>query len=334
MKSELRFLLVLLLASMAGSASAQLFVISNANFNGSVAMLGYNFDGTSKNVTSLLTDPRGLATDGTNLFVADYTLGVVGEYTTSGSIVNPSLISGLTGPLAMAVSGTNLFVGDNSRIGEYSTSGIIVNANLVTNIQTAMGLAVIGTNLFASNFNGGKIGQYTTSGATMNASLVSGLSSPWGLATDGTNLFVYNSGNGTVGIYNTSGGAVSPVLITGLGAHDLTIIGTNIFLLSNGVTIGQYSTSGATVNASLITAGHWLWGIAAVPITTTAPPPATGITMYSNQPVVIWPATAGNYVLQTTTNLVSGNWVAVTNYMPITGAMITNATSPAFFRLH
>ena len=239
MKNILSILLGSLLASMAGHAFGQLFVISN-NFSASFGMLGYNFDGTSKSVTSTLTDPRGLATDGTNLFVAYYGLGVVGEYTVSGGIVNPSLISGLTGPLAMAASGTNLFVGDASRIGKYSTSGMIVNANLITNIQSVWGLAVIGTNLFASF--GSTIGKYTTDGVTVNATLISGLSSPWGLATDGTNLFVYNSGNGTIGVYNPSGGAVSPVLITGLGGHDLTIIGTNIFLGRDGATIGQYTT--------------------------------------------------------------------------------------------
>ncbi|GEM_PF-1067998 len=335
MKVKFCFLLVLLLVSMAGRASAQLFVISN-NFSGSVGMLGYNFDGTSKNVTSLLTDPRGLATNGTNLFVADYTLGVVGEYTTSGGIVNPSLISGLTGPLAMAASGTNLFVGDNSRIGEYTTSGMIVNSNLITGIPSPMGLAVIGTNLFASNLGGGKIGQYTTSGATINASLVSGLSSPWGLDTDGTNLYVAQNGNGTIGKYSPSGAPLSPVLITGIsgGVNYISVSGTNIFAVSGGTTIGQYTTSGATVNASLITAGHWLSGVAAVPIINVGSPPAIGITTFSNQPVVIWLTTTSNYVLQTTTNLASGHWVTVTNYTPITGAMITNATSPAFFRLH
>ena len=120
-----------------------------------------------------------LATDGTNLYVADWTLGVIGEYTTSGGIVNPSLISGLTNPSAMAVSGTNLFVGDYNRIGKYSTSGMMVNANLITSfIQSAWGLAVIGTNLFASSIYGGTIGKFTTDGATVNATLISGLIRP------------------------------------------------------------------------------------------------------------------------------------------------------------
>ena len=43
-------MLVWLAVSLAGSASAQLFVISN-NFSGSFGMSGYNFDGSSKNVT-------------------------------------------------------------------------------------------------------------------------------------------------------------------------------------------------------------------------------------------------------------------------------------------
>jgi hypothetical protein len=64
------------------------------------------------------------------------------------------------------------------------------------------------------------------------------------------------------------------------------------------------------------------------------PPPALGITTYSNQPVVIFPtATGTGYVLQTTTNLASGNWVTVTNGVPFTGVEIINAPGTAFFRL-
>jgi hypothetical protein len=62
--------------------------------------------------------------------------------------------------------------------------------------------------------------------------------------------------------------------------------------------------------------------------------PAVGICIYSNSPVVFFPTTPGtNYVLQMTTNLVSPNWVTVTNGVPFSGVEITNAPSPAFFRL-
>ena len=62
-------------------------------------------------------------------------------------------------------------------------------------------------------------------------------------------------------------------------------------------------------------------------------PPAIGITTVSNQPVIVWPASATYYVLQMTTNLTSGNWVVITNGIPYVGLQITNAPGPNFFRL-
>jgi len=62
--------------------------------------------------------------------------------------------------------------------------------------------------------------------------------------------------------------------------------------------------------------------------------PAVGIGIYSNSPVVFFPTTPGtNFVLQMTTNLISPNWVTVTNGVPFTAVEITNPPSPAFFRL-
>ncbi|MEI6078280.1 MAG: kelch repeat-containing protein [Verrucomicrobiota bacterium] len=65
-------------------------------------------------------------------------------------------------------------------------------------------------------------------------------------------------------------------------------------------------------------------------------PPALGISTYSNQqPVVFFPtATGGNYVLQMTTDLASGDWVTVSNGIPISGIIFTNPPANAFFRLH
>ena len=65
--------------------------------------------------------------------------------------------------------------------------------------------------------------------------------------------------------------------------------------------------------------------------------PAMGITTYSNQPVVILPYLAQSigmhFQLQMTTNLNSANWVTVTNGVQFIGVQITNAPSPAYFRL-
>ena len=65
------------------------------------------------------------------------------------------------------------------------------------------------------------------------------------------------------------------------------------------------------------------------------PAPALGISTYSSQPTVFFPtATGTNYVLQMTTNLASGNWVTVSNGIPISGIIVTNPPGTAFFRLH
>lgn len=49
--------------------------------------------------------------------------------------------------------------------------------------------------------------------------------------------------------------------------------------------------------------------------------------------MVTWPAWALNYVLQTTTNLSNGTWVAATNGVPVTGLQLTNSTPGAYYRL-
>jgi hypothetical protein len=63
------------------------------------------------------------------------------------------------------------------------------------------------------------------------------------------------------------------------------------------------------------------------------PAPPLAITTLSGSPVLLYPTTATNYILQVTTNLLSGNWTAVTSGIPFTGIMVTNAAPNSFFRL-
>lgn len=62
--------------------------------------------------------------------------------------------------------------------------------------------------------------------------------------------------------------------------------------------------------------------------------PTLGIAPYGNQSVLFWPASATNVVLQTTTNLVSPNWVTASNGTPFTAVGFTNSSPAQFFRLH
>jgi formylglycine-generating enzyme required for sulfatase activity len=67
--------------------------------------------------------------------------------------------------------------------------------------------------------------------------------------------------------------------------------------------------------------------------------PSLSIAPAGNQALLFWPATATNYVLQSTTNLASPNWVMVSNVVPVTisnevTVTVTNTSSAMFFRLY
>jgi hypothetical protein len=95
-----------------------------------------------------LNDPLGIAVSGRNLFVATVD-GTIGDYNTTGTTVDPSLIEGLNLTGAIAVSGSNLFVGTTSAregpvdaIAEYTTSGALLNTSLITGLDTPVGIAI------------------------------------------------------------------------------------------------------------------------------------------------------------------------------------------------
>ena len=57
------------------------------------------------------------------------------------------------------------------------------------------------------------------------------------------------------------------------------------------------------------------------------------ISVSGNQVSVYWPASATNYVLQTSTNLSSVNWTTVSNGLPIIGVTLPSSPVGAYFRL-
>jgi len=64
-----------------------------------------------------------------------------------------------------------------------------------------------------------------------------------------------------------------------------------------------------------------------------APPTLSIASVATSQAALFWPASATNFVLQSTTNLASPNWVTITNGTPITGVILPNARPASFYRL-
>src|SRR6185312_766206 len=147
---------------------------------------------------------------GDSIFVTSLGTGTIGEYTTSGAVVNASLVGGVGNHYGLAVSGSDLFLTNffSGTINEYATSGAMVNAALVMGLSGPYDIAVSGSDLFVTNIFSGTIGEYTTSGAVVNAALVTGLNNPTGIAVSGSDLFV-TSLSGTIGEDTTSCGGVN-----------------------------------------------------------------------------------------------------------------------------
>lgn len=195
----------------------------------------------------------------------------VSEYTTSGAIVNASLVLGISSvnPLGLAADGAGqLFVSwahfppFENTVGSYTFSGAPINPSLITvpYSTSVTSLALDGQgHIYVADIASGTVGEYTTSGGVINASLISGLQSPGALAFDGLgNLYIaLNVGGVTSGIgkYTTSGNVVNASLIAGL--YDPAGLAVDnqghlfVSLEDNGV-VSEYTTSGSTLNASLI----------------------------------------------------------------------------------
>jgi hypothetical protein len=76
---------------------------------------------------------RGIATTESRLFVSDWASGIISEYTLSGQLINPSLISGLQYPEDIEVYNGHLYVTSRmfGAVGEYTLAGVPVNPALI-----------------------------------------------------------------------------------------------------------------------------------------------------------------------------------------------------------
>lgn len=140
---------------------------------------------------------------------------------------------------------------NDSTVGAYTTSGSTISASYITGFNTPEGIAVSGTDVFVSDFGTGTIGEYTTSGQTVNATLITGLYRPFGIAISGTCLYVAND-QATLAEYSTSGALVNATLVPALADTDtfeLAVSGSYIFTLG-ALGVNEYTTSGVKVNTS------------------------------------------------------------------------------------
>jgi len=182
-------------------------------------------------------EPRGITTDGTSLFVADFQNNTIrkvdigtGTVTTlagsagvPGSLDGVGLAATFNGPSGITTDGTNLYVTES---GNQTIRKVIIATGAVTTLAGGAGIS----------------GSIDGTGAAARFTF------PAGITTDGTNLFVADSGNNTIrkviiatGVVNTiAGSAGSAGSTNGTGAVarfylpcGITTDGTNLFVVDS-----------------------------------------------------------------------------------------------------
>lgn len=124
------------------------------------------------------------------------------------------------------------------------------------------------------------------------------------------------NGHGVIFRITTNGTLTSPYSFT--GGHDGADPFAGLVLARNGNLYGTASGGGTNGDGTVFEL--------ALPL----PPPILSILPNGHQSVLTWPAAYANYVLQSTTNLVSPNWVTIGNAAPVT---VTNLLPVQYFRL-
>ncbi len=157
--------------------------------------------------------PRGITTDGTYLYVADYGNHAIRRITVSSGLVEPyagtlAATAGATenaaadaalfnGPSGITTDGINLYVADtnNNKIRKI----VIADSNGTRTVSTLSGLSgVVGT----AGWNDGAAAEAQFSG-------------PQGITTDGTNLYVADTGNNRIRQIKISDGETSTLAGSG-----------------------------------------------------------------------------------------------------------------------
>ncbi|MEO6846304.1 MAG: PEP-CTERM sorting domain-containing protein [Chthoniobacterales bacterium] len=145
-----------------------------------------------------LGSPRGVAFDaGGTLYVSSYSGGTVGTYTSTGTPINASLITGVTNPWGIAVDAAgNIYVGSDvsgsgGSVGKYDIATHQFNASFITGLNRPLYLTLDGQgDLFVSMFgdtsSNGSIGKFDTTTGLGNAQFITSLNGPTGIAIDPT----------------------------------------------------------------------------------------------------------------------------------------------------
>ena len=229
-------------ASLAvGSGSVTLYAAWVRQFTQVTTLAGTAGSGGSADGTgtaALFNGPSGVATGGTNLYVAD---------SSSGTIRKLAIATGAVTTLAGSADGTGYVDGTGAAARFYLPNGITTDG---TNLYVAdSGNSTIRKVVIATGVVSTLAGTARSEGSTDGTGTAARFKNPGGVATDGTNLYVTDGGNSTIrkvviatGVVTTlvgTAGSSGSTDDTGAAARfdspkGITTDGTNLYVTDGG----------------------------------------------------------------------------------------------------
>jgi hypothetical protein len=207
-------------------------------------------------LTSVGSSPASVASDGTNLWVANKSSGTVSQIRASDSH-KLSNWTGASSPFGVVVAAGKVFVAGQTnpgRLYEIDPAGVPGAMTPVTSSLGALplGIAFDGERIWTANF-GGSVSIVTLSPLSV-ANVTTGFSAPYGITYDGANIWVTDAGTSSLKKLDSMGHIIMSVPV-GSGPVLPIFDGENIWVPnvgSNSVTVVRATGSIAgTVLATL-----------------------------------------------------------------------------------
>jgi sugar lactone lactonase YvrE len=321
-------------------------------------------------VTGFVLNVHLLTLDAQNLFVSASYCGVVYEVTPDG--VQSTFASDLDQPEGLAFDRAgSLFVGESGSGTIYKFTPAGAKSTFASGLGEIRQLAFDGAgNLLVADAASGNVYAFATNG--VQSTYASGLDNPYALALNtGGDLFVLcGTGESNTIVKITPGGGKTNFAAALSSPNEIAVDRAgNVFVSTIGC-IYKFTPDGT--QSIFVSEGlGWEWGLAfdsagnlfagddsdapscyvykftpsgerstyasvccePAGLAFQPPTPQLNIAPAGDQIALFWPAWATNFVLESTADLSSTNWTAVTNGTPIIGVMVTNTSPALFFRL-
>jgi sugar lactone lactonase YvrE len=284
-----------------------------------------------------LNHPMGLAFDEAgNLYVANsagYKDSTIRKFAADGT--GSQFATNLYASMGVAIKGTDIYVAnEGSTIINKISSGGSSSVFKTTGYSTE-GLAFDRAgNLYVADFNDNRVMKYTP-GSASSIFANTGLNGPTGIAFDREgNLYVANTSDNSIRKFSPAGIDLGTFASTGLSYPQGVAFDSegNLYVANfTGGNIRKFSPTGSDlgnfVNSGLVNPTYLA----------IARDPSLKMLISSNQAILSWPVSGTNYVLQSTTDLSSPNWInsSTLPVVQVLQCVLTNSVNGAkcFYRL-